>query len=174
MFFIVVGVNVPRKAVKGKSGDFGFRVRMGEYEVEIKGSRDDVLKTVEGLQGFIGNVHKAFESVKPKTVATLTVKTGGAQKEETTKKEQYPKISGGEGLDEAILRALETDWGKWRPRTAEELREALHANAISVSGRVLSGVLMGLVRKGTVRRWNTDTGFVYILAEEALSQKGEV
>lgn len=163
---------MPKKAVKSECGDFGFRVRMGEYEVEIKGSRDDVLKTVEGLQGLIGNVHKAFESVKPKTVATLTVKTG-AQKEET-KKEQYPKIAGAEGLDEAILRALETDWGKWRPRTAEELRGALQANAMSVSGRVLNGVLMGLVRKGTVRRWNTDTGFVYILAEEALSQKGEV
>lgn len=163
---------MPRKAVKGKFGDFGFRVRMGEYEIEIKGSRDDVLKTVEGLPGLIGNVHRAFESVKPKTVATLTVKTG-AQKEEV-KKEQYPKIAGAKGLGEAILHALETDWGKWRPRTADELREALHANAMSVSGRVLNGVLMGLVRKGVVKRWNTDTGFVYILAEEALSPKGEV
>jgi hypothetical protein len=163
---------MPGKAVKGKGGDFGFRVRLGEFEVEIRGSRDDVLKTVEGLSGLVGSVHKAFEGVKPKTVATLTVKTD-AQKEEV-KKEQYPKIAGKKSLGEAILCALETDWGKWRPRTAEELREALRANAMSVSGRVLNGVLMGLVRKGMVRRWNTDTGFVYILAEEALSQKGEV
>jgi hypothetical protein len=56
----------------------------------------------------------------------------------------------------------------------DELREALQANRLAYSGRMLSGVLMGLVKKGKIRRWNTDAGFVYILVEqEALSVKGE-
>jgi len=34
--------------------------------------------------------------------------------------------------------------------------------------------LLGLVRKGVVRRWKTDKGYVYILAEkEVLAQKEE-
>ena len=151
---------------------FAFRVKLGEYEVEVRGTREEVLKTVEDLPTLIANVHKAFGSVKPKTVTTLTVKTEPAKKETQTQK--YPKIQATENCEEAIVRILETDWGKWRPRMLDELREALQANRLAYSGRMLSGVLMGLVKKGKIRRWNTDAGFVYILVEqEALSVKGE-
>lgn len=144
--------------------DFAFRVKIGEYEVEIKGTREEVKKTIEELPALITNVNKAFEIIKPKTVATLTVKTGTTKEETHTQK--YPKITPTESCDEAVIRVLETDWGKWRPRTLDELREALQANGLNYSGRVLAGVLMGLVKKGKVRRWNTDAGFVYILVEE--------
>jgi predicted transcriptional regulator len=70
------------------------------------------------------------------------------------------------------LRILETDWGKWRPRTIDELDEALKANGIEQSPRTLTGVLMELVKKEKIKRWNTNAGYVYILAEtEALHQK---
>jgi hypothetical protein len=102
----------------------------------------------------------------------LTVKTEAVKQE--TKTQNYPRIASTESCDEAILRILGTDWGKWRPRTTEELRDALKANGLNFSGRVLAGVLIELVKRGRVRRWNTDTGFVYILAEkEALGVKGE-
>jgi hypothetical protein len=109
-------------------------------------------------------VHSAFSSVKPKTVATLTVKADQPKEEAAVRK--YPKITASDRCDEAVLRVLETDWGKWRPRTMDELREALEANGMSFSGRVFAGVLLGLVRKGRVRRWKTDAGHVYILAEK--------
>jgi hypothetical protein len=144
--------------------DFAFRVKIGEYEVEIKGTREEVKKTIGELPTLITNVNKAFEIVKPKTVATLTVKTGTAKEETHTQK--YPKISSTENCDEAVVRILETDWGKWRPRTLDELREALQANGLNYSGRVLARVLMSLVKKEKIKRWNTDAGFVYILVEE--------
>jgi len=151
--------------------NFAFRVRIGEHELELKGTREEVLKTIDDLPRLVANVQKAFESAKPKTVTTLTVKTEPS-KAETQK---YPKIANTESCDEAIIRALETDWGKWRPRMLDELREALHANGLNYPGRVLAGVLMGLVRKGKIRRWNTDAGFVYILAEkETVRERGEV
>jgi hypothetical protein len=154
-------------------GEFAFRIKIGEYEVEIRGTREEVLKTVEQLPSLISNVHKAFESAKPKTVATLTVKTEPSKAEPHAQK--YPKIPPTENCEEAIIRILETDWGKWRPRTIDELREALQANGLTYSGRVLTGVLMGIVKKGKIRRWNTDAGFVYILAEgEALEPEGGV
>lgn len=156
------------KSVREAQKNFVFRVKMGEYEVEINGTREEVLKTIGELPSLTVNVHKAFESLKPKTVATLTLKKEGAKEEALMQK--YPKILRTEKCDEAILRILETDWGKWRPRTVTELKDALKENKLKFSGRILAGVLMGLVRKGKVRRWKTDAGYVYILAEkEALA-----
>lgn len=156
------------KGVREVQKNFVFRVKLGEYEVEINGTREEVLKTIEELPSLTSNVYKAFEGLKPKSVATLTVKQEAGKEEALMQK--YPKILRTKKCDEAVLRILETDWGKWRPRTVEELKEALKANELSFSGRMFAGVLMGLVRKGKVRRWKTDAGYVYILAEkEALA-----
>lgn len=146
---------------------FVFRVRLGEYELELCGSREEVLKTVrEDLPGLIAVVHSAFVGVKPKTVATLTVKAEQPKEEAGVSVRKYPKIAVTDKCDEAVLRVLESDWGKWRPRTKDELREALEANGMKFSGRVLAGVFLGLVRKKKVRRWKTDAVYVYILAEK--------
>lgn len=161
-----------KKAAKEARANFAFRAKIGEYEIELSGTREEVLKTIEELPSLMAHIQKAFETVRPKTVATLTVKSETAKEE--TSKAKYPKISQTENCDEAILRILETDWGKWRPRTIDELREALKANGLDYSGRMLAGVLMGLDKKRKVRRWKTDEGYVYILAEEeALSVKGD-
>lgn len=161
-------MDLKEKVVRERQGSFVFRVKMGEYEVEINGTREEVLKTIGELPALMPDVYKAFEGLKPKTVATLTVKQETAKEEALMQK--YPKILRTKKCDEAVLKILETDWGKWRPRTVEELKEAFKANELSFSGRMFAGVLMGLVRKGKVRRWKTDAGYVYILAEkEALA-----
>jgi predicted transcriptional regulator len=72
------------------------------------------------------------------------------------------------------VKLLQTDWGKWRPRTIDELSEALKANDVQHSSRTLAGVLTELVKKEKIRRWNTNAGNVYILAEkEALHTREE-
>ena len=169
---------MPKKAVKGKkSGGFAFRVKIGEYEVEIQGTHEEVTKTLKDLPDLVTNVHKAFENVKPKTVTTLTVKTEPTAKAKATSKppeQTYPKITSATNCEGAVLRLLETDWGKWRPRTMEELKDAMKANKMEYNTRILTGTLNTLADKGLVRRWNTTTGFVYILAEEKpLSSGGE-
>lgn len=151
--------------------NFTFKVKMGEYEVELSGTREEVLKTVRELSPLITSVHKAFENVKPKTVTTLTVKTEPTKDQAKTQK--YPKILPTQDCEEAIMKVLGTDWGKWRPRTLEELKEALQANGMNHSVRVLTGALNRLVKKGKIRRWNTDAGFVYILVESEILGKGE-
>ena len=109
-------------------------------------------------------VHKAFKATKPKTKATITVKTQA--KKGKTQTQKYPKIYHPEDCSEALLSLLATDWGRWRPRTVDELKEALKANGLEYPGRTLAGVLLSLVNKEKVRRWRTDSGCVYILAEE--------
>ena len=159
------GLLLQEKAVRElRRGNFVFRVRMGEFEVEVGGSREEVLRTIEELPDLLAGVYGAFEGLKSKAVATVTVKADAAKEEPPAQK--YPKIVRTENCGEAVLRILETDWGKWRPRRLEELKEALRANGLSFSGRVFAGVLFGLVRKGKVKRWKTDAGYVYILAEK--------
>ena len=48
--------------------NFALKVKMGEYEVELSGTREEVLKTIEDFPTLVASIHKAFENVKPKTV----------------------------------------------------------------------------------------------------------
>lgn len=161
---------MPDKTSKITHAGFVFRVKLGDYEVEIGGTREEVLKSVEDLPNLITSVDKAFQRVRPRKVATLTVKTEPA-KDQKALSQKYPKVLPTEKSDQAILRLLETDWGKWRPRTIDEVKDALKANGMDYSAHILTGVLINLVRKGRIRRWNTDAGYVYILAEKEASDK---
>jgi hypothetical protein len=169
-------MTLPKKKVEEKkSGRFAFRIKIGEYEVEIKGTPDEVTKTLEDLPNIVTKVHKAFDNIKPKTVATLTVKTEPPTKNKETPKtpaQTYPKIASVSNCEETIILLLESYWGKWRPRTMEELDEAMKANKIKYTKSTLEGTLNKLANKGMVRRWNTNTGFVYILAEEKTPASG--
>jgi hypothetical protein len=173
------GITLPTKKIADREESFVFRLKLGEYEIELKGTHEEVTKTIENLPNLFTNVNKAFEIAKPKTVATITVKTEAPPKEAAkaaaeTPAQSYPKIGSPASCDEAVLRLLETDWGKWRPRTMEELKEAMNANGLKYPGRTLNATLDALAEKEKVRRWNTNTGFVYILAEEKTSSsRGE-
>ena len=157
-----------------QDSSFAFRVKIGDYEVEIRGTHEEVTKTIENLPALVMNVHKAMENVKPKTVATLTVKTEPATKEEPdAPSKSYPKITAPASCAVAVMRILETDWGKWRPRTVDELKDAVKANDLKYGSRELADTLNKLSEKGAVRRWNTNTGFVYILAERKSSRSGD-
>jgi hypothetical protein len=138
---------------------------MGDYEVELCGTRGEVVQTIEDLPNLMGSVGKAFDVVRPRKFTSLTVKTDVARDDKPVVG-KYPKISAAENADEAVIRLLETDWGKWRPRTLDELREALKANGLDYPARGLAAVLLGLGKQEKVRRWNTDAGYVYILAEK--------
>ncbi len=166
-------MKVPDRSAKEHYGDFSIRLKTGDYEVEIDGDYGDVMNTIKNLPNLVVDIDKAFDKIKPKKVATLTVKTENATPQKTSK--PYPQIQYSGKLDEALLRILETDWGKWRPRTLDELDEALKVNGSEQSLRALGATLMDLVKKGKIRRWNTNAGYVYILAEkEALHVKGEL
>ena len=167
---------MPKKTIKKKEYEgFAFRIKLGEYEVEIKGTREEVMNTLKDLPDIAAKVNKAFENLKPKTVATLTVKTQPTAKAKKTAKtpaQAYPKIKAGINCKEAVISLLKTDWGKWRPRTMEELKDAMKASKINYTKRTLERTLNKLADKGMVRRWNTNTGFVYILAEKSTSKFG--
>ncbi|MEM0357199.1 MAG: hypothetical protein QXL77_02325 [Candidatus Bathyarchaeia archaeon] len=150
--------------------EFSIRVKIGEHEVEVKGSRSEVLETIKELPNLMPSFSKAFENLKAKE-ATVAIKAVPTAIKTESPVERYPKIPKVESCSEALLKVLESDWGKWRPRTVTELKEALAANNLHFPGRTLAADLLALVRKGVVRCWKTDKGYVYILAEkEVLAQ----
>jgi len=130
---------------------FSFRVKMGQQEIEISGTREEVIKTIEELPSLVANIAKAFESTKNREIASQPVSSA------------YPSISPSASCSEAVLRLLETDWGR-QARTLTELGEALKENAVHCPSTTLSGVLAWLVRKNKIKRWKTDRGYVYVLA----------
>jgi hypothetical protein len=147
---------------------FSFRVKMNQNEVEISGTRKEVLETIEALPKLIGHVLKAFTPTDAKATSSaentpimvrLTSPTSVASK-------MVPSIKEARNCSEAVVKLLETEWGTWKPRTMPEIVEALKANALHYPPSTLSGVLSWLVKKGKVRRWKTDAGYVYILAEK--------
>ncbi|MEM1566802.1 MAG: hypothetical protein QW510_06980 [Candidatus Bathyarchaeia archaeon] len=155
---------------KRPSEGFAIRVRVGEFEVEVRGSRSEVLDTIRELPDLVPSLSKAFEGLKAKEAA-VTVKVPASTVKVESPVERYPKIPKVDSCSEALLKILESDWGKWRPRTVTELKEALAANNLHFPGRTLAADLLALVRKGVVRCWKTDKGYVYILAEkEVLAQ----
>jgi hypothetical protein len=129
---------------------FSFRVKMGQKEIEISGTREEVMKVIEELPQLMEAVSKAFESTK---TAKEPAQPAGSD---------YPSISAS-GCSEAVLQLLVSDWGK-QPRSLPELGEALKANAVYYPSTTVSGVLAWLVRKNKIKRWKTDKGYVYVLA----------
>jgi hypothetical protein len=129
---------------------FSFRVKVGQQEIEISGTREEVVKTLEELPRLMENVLKALESTKNR------------EKTSQTANPTYPSISAS-SCSEAVLQLLASDWGK-QPRTLPELGGALKANAVYYPSTTMSGVLSWLVRKNKIKRWKTDKGYVYVLA----------
>ena len=146
---------------------FSFRVKIKQNEVEISGTKKEVLTTIEALPQLLEQVSKALHPVEAKIAAAenkpvvvrLAPPAGVSPK-------MFPSIKKAKNCSGAVVQLLETEWGTWKPRTTPEIIEALKANALHYPRSTLSGVLSWLVKKGKVKRWKTDAGYVYILAEK--------
>ena len=139
---------------------FTLRVKIGEMEVELGGMREEVISTLDDLNGIVEKVSYAFN------IGTNST----AQKTESPKAQSqphmFPRIARTTQCGEGVVSLLSTGWGR-TPRTIAELREAMEANAIFFPKTTLSGVLVWLVKKGKIRRWKDKRrGYLYVLNEE--------
>ena len=146
---------------------FSFRMKIHENEVEVSGSQKEVLSVLKDLPSLIEKITKALAPIsyeKTNDVSGRPVVVRSSLPEKLQKR--FPSIKGAKNCSKAVLKLLETEWGAWRPRTMSEIVSALKTNSINYPSSTLSGVLSWLVKKGKVRRWKTDAGYVYILAEK--------
>ena len=136
---------------------FRLKVRIGNVEVELGGEREEVLATLDDLDLIVDKVSRAFAE-QPR------VKAPRAEPQASI--EKFPNIQRTSQCSEAVQGLLESDWGK-TPRMIGELRRAMEANAIFFPKTTLSGVLVWMVKKGSLRRWkDTKRGYLYMLNRE--------
>ncbi len=139
---------------------FRLKVRIGEMEVELGGEREAVLETLEDLDFIVDKVSSAFNAELP------TGRRAQKKEEKESKVKKFPNIERTSQCSEAVESLLATDWGM-KPRAIGELREAMEANAIFFPKTTLSGVLVWMVKKGTLRRWkDKKRGYQYVLNKQ--------
>jgi hypothetical protein len=135
---------------------FRLKVRIGEKEIELEGEKSEVLKTLDEVEAIIDKISNAFNNK-----SNLVEDSG-----QSSKMEHFPNIPRTSQCSEAVTSLLETEWGK-TPRAIGELREAMESNAIFFPKTTLSGVLVWMTKKGTLRRWrDRKRGYLYVLSEQ--------
>jgi len=143
-------------------GKIILKLRIGNNEVQLEGSRQDILEMLEkDLPQIVENISKIkFEQPPSGTEVSFTSQEKPA---ELGVEEQYPSIQA-KSCSEAILALLSTPWGRKKPRSLSEIKSALEVNALHYSGKVVGFTLTRLTKKQKVRRWKTEEGYVYTVA----------
>jgi hypothetical protein len=135
---------------------FHLKVRIGEMEIEISGNKDEVFQTLDDLDKIVDKVTTAFHPDSHKTRPKK-------MEQETEETQVFPQIPRTTQCSEAVSALLISDWGKI-PRSIAELREAMEANAVFFPRTTLSGVLVWLVKKGSIRRAkDKKRGYLYTM-----------
>jgi hypothetical protein len=138
---------------------FHIKIRLKDIEVEIGGSQKEVMKTIKDLDKIVEKISSAFRQ------ELNTVRTTKNEKDSISE-DEYPKIQSTTQCSKAVISLLSAEWGE-KPRAIGELREAMESNAIFFPKTTLSGVLVWLVKKGTLRRWkDKKRGYLYMLNKE--------
>jgi hypothetical protein len=131
------------------------RLKKGDTEVEVSGTEKEVAATFKNLKQWLDEFSSLSSENAPSREGSFTPISRGA-----ISTEQIPSIGQAGSGSDAVLRILDTVWGK-RPRTIGEIKAALETNAMPYPASTLSGVLYNLVKSGKIRRWKTPTGWVY-------------
>ena len=137
---------------------FNIRIRIENNEVELSGSKTDVLKALDDLPGIVKKIVGAFDHI------SSTSKNDEANYT-MIKNENYPSISitSGTSCPEAIFKLLSTKWGRNKPRKLKELLEVMRVNAIHYPVGTVKGRLTDLTKKGVLRRIKSNGSYGYIL-----------
>ena len=138
---------------------FSIRLRIGNNEIELSGSHEDVMNTFQNIGELVSRTSDAFGQ---------TPYQPPAQHNEPVHKnsdESFPSISidPATPCPDAIVQILSTDWGKKEPRTLGELLAAMKVNAIHYPEGTVKGRLTDLTKRGVLRRISSPKGYEYIL-----------
>ncbi|MFQ5871000.1 MAG: hypothetical protein ACE5IB_02420 [Candidatus Geothermarchaeales archaeon] len=141
------------------SAPYLIRVKIGDREIEIGGTKEDVLATFEEqLPAIVEKTITAFVGAEQGRAEGIEE----AEMVEGRLKAEYPSIPPVKSCSEGVVELFKTKWGM-RPRTIGDIREALRANEVLYPVTTISGVLVNLTRHGKIRRWKTASGYVYVL-----------
>jgi len=138
---------------------FSIRLRIGNNEIEISGSHEDVMSTFQNVSELVSKTSEAFGQTP------YQPNTQHSEPTQQNAEESFPSISidPATPCPDAIVQILSTDWGKRKPRTLGELLAAMKVNAIHYPEGTVKGRLTDLTKRGVLRRISSRKGYEYIL-----------
>lgn len=139
---------------------FMIRVKIGNNEMELTGSRGEVLQTLTELPEIVGKVIEAFSPLQ-------TLKAYPVQETLKAIEENFPTIGAQIGIScpDAIVAILSTSWGREKPRNLGEIMEAMKMNALHFPVGTVKGRLTDLTKKGMLRRIRGEKGYGYVVVK---------
>jgi hypothetical protein len=133
---------------------FTIKIRFGNNEIEVSGSKEDVLEALNNFSNIMDKLTHAFNTTPIKPTAEPT----------SLSEARIPSISvePDTPCPEAILKILSTEWGQAKPRKLRELLEAMKVNAIHYPVGTVKGRLTDLTKRGALRRIKEGREYGYI------------
>ena len=137
---------------------FTIRIKTRHYEMELAGSRTDVMQTLGELSVIMDKITDAFNS--PQVLPTLLPHESDKDLEDTP-----PTISVHAGIScpDAIIAVLSTGWGRKQPRNMRKILETMKVNALHFPVGTVKGRLTDLTKKGRLRRIRGAKGYSYVV-----------
>lgn len=138
---------------------FTVRIKVGNNEVELSGSYEDVMKTLEKISELVSNIALAFGNMPTQHL----IQENASQTQMPD--EGFPSLTVDPATPcpDAIVQLLSTEWGRKKPRTLSELLAAMKVNAIHYPEGTVKGRLTDLTKRGVLRRISSRRGYEYIL-----------
>jgi hypothetical protein len=139
---------------------FTIRLKIRNHEIELKGSREDVMKTLDELPDIVGKIIDSFD-------ITFVSEQLKQRELSNSGQEVFPTIGAPNGIScpDAIIAILSTDWGRKRPRFLRDILKVMKVNALHFPIGTIKGRLTDLTKKGALRRTRGEKGYGYTIAK---------
>ncbi len=143
---------------------FSIRIKIGAYEVEVSGARQEVLQVLENLAPVVEAVSKAFGELGETLPQPATTVATSAPPITASIGEGAPSVTAPKSCADAVMQLLQSKWGRAKPRTLGEMMDALRSSALHHPASTIGKTLQRLTQRGKLRRWKTKDGYVYVVA----------
>ena len=136
------------------------RIRRGQNEIEISGSKEEVIMTLRDLPSLVSAFNEAFSELGKEKLKETSIKQGSLNEVALPNVAVSPDTS----CPDAIIKILSTAWGKKTPRKMREILEAMKVNAIHYPIGTVKGRLTDMTKRGVLRRVRVNRAYGYLLA----------
>lgn len=130
-----------------------FRIRIGNYEVEIKGSIEDIEKLLEKTIDYVSKVKGGF-SLKHESIEA-------GEGKEVGEVPPLIEISGRESVTSVLSKLFSTHWAS-KPRTLREVMDVLESLGLHYPKSTIAVSLARLVKRNVIRRIKKENMYVYV------------
>jgi len=136
------------------------RIRKGQNEIELSGTKEEVMMTLRDLPSLVSTFNEAFSELGKEKLKETAIKQGSLGEVSLPNVAVSPDTS----CPDSIIKILSTEWGRKTPRKMREILEAMKVNAIHYPIGTVKGRLTDMTKRGVLRRVRVNRAYGYLLA----------